>query len=525
MRRREFCFGLGAGVVALVGKHWGRSALASGIPTTVPNVDPRSGYTPTPPGQFLFTDLRHINPGDVGWVLPEGAHVPDTGAADPPVRAIADTQSVARGVRLVAQRATKEGPIQDLPRHLIHDGDLYRSWQLKPNYPPGTDRGVSTTSPAQSLTVRYGESKDGYSWAWRDVSEIPVSDITGIDGITFFVDPHGLESERYKCLYCAKVLSGLPALWAEYEKVHPRHRDVRLRPDYLYCLFGLVSPDGVRWRPIPQHLMIHKSDTDTAVYYDEWLGKYVLYTRLYWLNRRMIARAESDDWRHWTPVDPIIWPSLDEPFSWDVYLNGRTSYPGLPEHHLMFPLFYRRLTQSSEVHLLSSQDGIRWDRVPGGPVLVPGDPGSWDGEFIGAGRHLVPLGKDRIAIPYFGSNLPHKYPQGAGPKEQGTGFASWPKGRLVALTADEEGSFHTFGVQVTGQELRLNARIRRAGEIRVGLDGTKGRSATDCDPIFGDSAAHTIRWRGDPRLSVPPGKTVSLHFRLRAAELFGFEWV
>ena len=40
----------------------------------------------------------------------------------------------------------------------------------------------------------------------------------------------------------------------------------------------------------------------------------------------------------------------------------------------MFPLVYRRDTQTSEIHLYTSMDGVLWDRVPGGPVLQPSDP-------------------------------------------------------------------------------------------------------------------------------------------------------
>ena len=58
-------------------------------------------------------------------------------------------------------------------------------------------------------------------------------------------------------------------LWEQYEQVHPRHRDVRINSNYIYCLFGLVSPDGLHWKRIDEPLLIHKGDTDNTVYYDE----------------------------------------------------------------------------------------------------------------------------------------------------------------------------------------------------------------------------------------------------------------
>ncbi|UCD27460.1 MAG: hypothetical protein JSV03_10075, partial [Planctomycetota bacterium] len=151
-------------------------------------------------------------------------------------------------------------------------------------------------------------------------------------------------------------------------------------------------------------------------------------------------------------------------------------------------------------------------------------PGSWDGEYLIAGKQLLPLGQDRIAIPYTGYPYPHKYPRWPNVLASKTGWAAWPRGRLCALRTDEDGRFNTFPVRVTGHQLRLNLRVRRAGGIRVGLKGVDGRSVTDCDPILGDHLDHTVTWKGDARPGIEPGNSVSLQFRMRAAELFGFEW-
>jgi len=52
-----------------------------------------------------------------------------------------------------------------------------------------------------------------------------------------------------------------------------------------------------------------------------------------------------------------------------------------------------------------------------------------------------------------------------------------------------------------------------------------GRSVADCDPIHGDHANRIVTWKGDATLGVEPGAGVVLSFRMRSAELFGFEWV
>ncbi|MBN1347714.1 MAG: hypothetical protein JXQ73_33815 [Phycisphaerae bacterium] len=527
MRRRDFCSLMGSSLVLSAGRGLRRviAAEGGGTPSWTRDTDPAGGFTVTPPREVIFTDYRHIRPSDLSWQGPDGRSLPVAGPPDPPVQAMARADGLPRGIRLVAQSATKQGPVDNLPGRIIFDDGRYRSWSLRTNYPAGKNLGSYSKAAAQSVTVQYAESKDGHAWTSRDVCEVKVSNVTGIDGDCFFIDPHGPADERYKIVYHALVLSPPAAYWEAYSKLHPRYRDQRLRKDNINCLFALVSPDGQKWKAVAEPLMVHKGDTDNSVYWDEWLGRYVLYTRLYWMDRRMIARAESEDFRHWTPVEPIVAPGLDDPFSYDIYTNGRTCYPGLPGQHLMFPMFYRRYTQTSEIRLLSSIDGIRWQQVPGGAVISPGDPGQWDGEFIGAGKGLVPLGKDHVGIPYFGSTHPHKYPRWPGVIRGSAGWAIWPKGRLSGLVADEEGEFRTFGIEIAGRQLRVNAKVRRAGELRVGLDGVEGRGAGECDPIVGDGLAHPVTWKGRGELGRDEGQTVALHFRLRAGELYGFEWV
>jgi hypothetical protein len=192
----------------------------------------------------------------------------------------------------------------------------------------------------------------------------------------------------------------------------------------------------------------------------------------------------------------------------------------------MFPMVYHRYTQTSDVRLFSSADGICWSEVPGGPVLKPGAVGEWDSEFIHAGKDLVPLGDDRIGIPYHGTSFPHKYPRWKGVLSAGRStWAWWPKGRLCAVVASEEGEFATFPTTPAGRGLTLNVRTQRAGEVRVGLIGVDGRRAEDCDPIFGDHLAAPVHWKGGSDIGVKEGSSVTLHFKLRAAEVFGFEWV
>ena len=486
-----------------------------------------------PDKTILFTDARHICVGDLGWVSPEGGKLELNDPAGEPVEARAALGMMPRGIRFVSQPGSKiydeqiTGPVG---RRIVYDGGIYRSWRLTVKYPPGKDLGCASTSPHLGASMRYSESSDGFHWEEKAQCPIDAAGQTMFDGFTFFIDPKGKPEERYKAVYCSNTpKEGAAAeVYEQFEKLHPRCRDNRMVKDGPSTMFmhALVSPDGIDWHRTPRPLMVHLSDTDTSITYNEWLGRYIMYTRLYPNRRRVIGWAEAEDFFHWSPVQPLIWPGLED-IQNDIYLNAYSTYPGLPEYHLMFPMIYQRYTQRSEIHLYSSPNGLQWNRVPGQAVLEPGTNEDRSYEFMTAGKDLVPLGSDRVAVTYGESRFPHKYPRWpAIRKTRGSrSWAWWPKGRLCAIKADEEGEFWTNPITPAGRQITLNVHTHRAGEVRVEVVGTDGRSIKQCDPIIGDGFSLPVNWQGDVDIGAPEGKSVRLHFKMRAAELFGLEWV
>ncbi len=479
---------------------------------------------PYPQKTILFLDWRHVQCGRLQWYTPDGNALglyPGGAQGE----AYPKPQMIAHGVRLVAQPATKGEPIEGpFPSRIIYENGVYRGWSWR-----GGHQGQ----------LYYMESEDGFDWKEHG-AVFGLSEMTGVRFVSVFgvfKDPNGPPEERYKAVWCGGAASDdvTAALREQFIRVHPRQRNnVMARPGAgINAMYGATSPDGIHdWKFIPEPILIHSGEAETVAYYDEWLDKYVLYSRLYVDDRRVVGRVETSDFRHWPlRMEPVLIPSMEDSFATDIYSQARTEYPGLPQYHLMFPFLYERDTERSIVRLYVSRDGILWDRVPGEPIISPGDPGAWDGEFIWAGGGLVPLGSDRIAIPYGGTRWPHKYPRWGGILgAERNAWASWPKERLSAVVADQQGEFSTFPLLPAGRKLQLNARIRRGGEIRVGLvgpgsvmdimyDATEipGRTADDCDSIFGDSLAHPVHWNGETDIGINDGEAVCLRFKMRAA--------
>jgi hypothetical protein len=478
---------------------------------------------------YLFTDARHIFCGDLGWVSPQGKPVPLIAPPEPPVDVQAHSGWLPQGIHLMAQKAEKTDPLPANVKlgRVIFDQGLYRSWFLNPRYPAGKNYGAYSEDAALSLEICYTESKNGYDWAVPKGSSIDVKGCTGFDAFTFFIDPNGKHEERYKAIYLGvPPKSEWPKLWAEYQKLPAYYRDLRLGPHEMACMYAAVSPDGLTWKSAPGFLMVHKSDTDTTVTYNPDLGRYIMYTRLYKQNRRWVARTVSEDFYHWSPVEPLILPPLDGPLSDDIYTNGYTAYPGEPGYHLLFPMVYHRFTQTSETQLYSSEDGLNWLKVPGGPVVSPGPVGDWDSEYLHTGNDLVPFGPDRVAMRYSATSFPHKYPRWPNVLDaMRTGWVTWEKGRLAAVVAEEEGEFFMPMAIPAGKTLHANVRTRKAGMLRIALHDIPGRSLEDADPILGDHVTAPVHWKGDASIPVEPGRTIVLHVKLRAAELFGLEWI
>lgn len=492
------------------------------------DADAVGGYVKTPPRTYMFTDHRLIRAGDLDWLAPDGSRLPLTEPPGSPVDAHADKKFVSYGCRLVAIPARTdpvEGDPPPAPGMVVPTADGYYSVSFHLIYPEGKDLGSYSVVKPKSFSISAARSKDLYTWEQLGETPLPsVLNQTRLDGFAVFEDTHGSANERFKAVWMARPPEeDIAALWDAYQKLHPRYRDVRIGPDKLTCMYGATSPDGAKWTAIDKPLFTHYSDTDTRVVYNEWLGKYVMYTRLYLLERRMVAIAEAEDFRKWEPVRPLLWPGLEEPLSTDVYTNAYTTYPGMPEVHLMFPMYYHRFDQTSDVRLFSSVDGINWSQVPGGPVLSRDSFGDPAIEFMHVSAPLLPLANDRVGVRYSASYYPHKYPRWKGGLKPGkAGWAWWEKGRLAAVKADEEGEFVTFSLPVMGKQLRINARTPRAGWIKVGHGA---RAIEDCDPIVGDSYSHMVSWNSNTDFGVEPGNNVSIRFHLRKAELFGFEWV
>jgi hypothetical protein len=381
--------------------------------------------------------------------------------------------------------------------------------------------------------MAYAESTDGVNWVKPRIGTIHFkgsSDnnlVYGLDlslgrgahGGTVFKDPNAPSDERYKLVHTG-------------------------REDSRWCVFGAVSPDGLRWKALERPLIAdYVSDTQTVMRFDLEKGRYVGYFRGWkggylgqWHGRRTIAYAESDRFESWPEPRTIVAPDVNDHPDTDIYTNACTRWPGAADAHLMFPAFYQRASDVLEVHLMTSRDGLHWERPTRQPIIPDGEPGShWEGGVY-AGCGLVSTQPGEWSLPigprWYTHNQAH-FPEMLPSIPPDHGYlcrAIWRQDGFTSLEAQTEGRCTTVPITFTGQHLQINAWTRFAGQIRVELAEASGEtiaahSFEDCDPISGDALKHTVTWRGKSDLSTWAGKPMRLRFWLRRARLHAIQFV
>jgi hypothetical protein len=494
-----------------------------------------------PSNIVYFHDWRYVNTGDHAWLGPKDETVPMMAPGKVPAMRY-EYREMPLGIHLEAQPARKTDWVlhakttkdMGLPGgSLIKEDGVYRLWTeswLMEHYEQRT--------VGHYNALRYWESDDGIRWKAPRVGGksrlaqhyrnlVFGADLTpkqGYHGGNVFLDSSAPKSERYKCFHLGLINR---KQYAAYLRKRPRDgdpyamRELETR-EQTHSLFGAASPDGYRWKALPETILGMFSDTANVCEYDPALKKYVAYVRTWLFHRRGIGRTVTDDFRCFPLPEEIFWPDASQAPHNTWYASGKTAMPGAPDYHVMFPLRWSLPTDRFEFHLAASPDNVVWGHVPGGAVCEPGPPGSWDGGVVNATKDLVEWGKDRIAVLYCGSPIPHKYPRR--PPFAGLAWAWWPKGRLVALRCPLEGSFSLWPLLFKGRSVHLNFRTKMTGTAQVEAlaDGKPlaGRTFADSDPLTGDHLDQVVSWHGETDLGHKEGEAVELRVRLRNADLF-----
>jgi hypothetical protein len=438
----------------------------------------------------------------------------------------------AENVRLRLQPPRKTGEETLIPEHpwenatlnwfcVLSDAGKHRMWYECYD--------LDGWFAADDTSFCYAESKDGIRWLkpklglfqygaskennilFRQIGEGTAR--SRLHGTGVFIDPTAPKESRYRAV-SQGLFQGLGK---------PPHR-----------VAGMYSADGLRWTRYAQPICLDAADSQYSGFWDSRLKKYVLVGRVSGRGRAL-GRSESADFFRFDPLKLVLQSDPQDPPDTDLYNPAALIYPYAPNVYFMFPSLYDHRSDTLDIRLAVSRDGVRWTWPERGtPYIARGGPGTWDSGSLYMGQGIIPAGKD-LFLYYSGSPLRHnnselenlKKPQ----NRRKYSRVVTRRDRFVGADADQKGGyFITFPLLFSGKELRLNVAVREGGRVRVGLLDEQGRTVAghameDCRPITDDDTDVQVRWQAGADLSARAGEWTRLRVEMKNARLYGFQFI
>lgn len=437
---------------------------------------------------------------------------------------------------------------------VFRDGDIYRmyykGWHI------GFDEAQKKIRPAASAMC-YAESTDGIHWRKPSLGLIEFkgskdNNIVLADGT----------------MAGMKIIGGLMAVIKD--------ENPAASPDARYKAFsvsvhpkkGMVpfkSADGLNWKMMVDKPVITAGafDNQNVGFWSPAEGKYRAYWRWFAhgdnntatanpIGVRAIRTATSHDFLNWEPGTDVTY--VDSPEE-ALYTTPIIPYARAPHILIGFPMRYieRDVPASQEVlpepeHralrksinprygtaiteglFMASRDGSkfkRWNEA----FVRPGieRPGTWN---YGQQALSWPPVETKSALAGAPDELSFYAPESywTGNSSEVRRYTLRLDGFVSVQAPMVGGELVTKPVRFTGKQLSLNFSSSAGGEVRVEIQDEAGFplpgfSLNDCPPIFGDTVARTVTWKGGSDVSALAGKSVRLRFFLKDADLFSFQF-
>lgn len=473
----------------------------------------------------------------------------------------------AKGVTLEVHPPRKTGEWTIKPEHpwerggvgpysnVLHDGQTYHFW-----YHVMDD--VQWDQGHTNGCVCYARSRDGIHWEkpalglvayrgdWSNniVAGHGAAGVTiGQDGGMVFLDPNGGAEQRFR----------------------------------MACRFGafgkgvhiLSSPDGIHWRATHTNIVSyreeakrHHLDSQNIVFWDDRLGKYVVYGRRNLfadgVQGRGVARAESARLGEFSAVQDmavVIGPEPGDPWV-DYYSSSALKYPWAQDAYYMFPQAYfhylggempefpkRTPINAGPLHtqFAASRDGLTWNRYDRRPFVPLGMRGEFDWASARMVHGLVPDTSGREMFMYYrASDWLHGWDRNPDNKrlltQAGLGadkniavisrVVLRRDGFISVYAPRAGGEFTTEPLWFRGGSLLLNVDTSAEGTVRVAMldaEGApiEGLSLKDCDFIHtANEVSRAVKWKGDADVSRFAGQPIRLRFALKNSHIYAFQF-
>ena len=458
-----------------------------------------SGLHPIPPSQYLVLDDRIIE-GVVGAKLTLG--------------------EVTKHPQnpLFGEDKPWEPRFDNVYANVIYDPEdrLYKCW-----YNPFIiDERVTHTPPekrhpefcnymdvkpnTREMGLCYACSEDGIHWEKPDLGLVAFNGnrhnnilMRRVNGAGVFKDGREIDpARRYKMFFC-----GEPQMTVAF------------------------SSDGLRWGeplPIPQ---IEAHGTHPNAFWAETLGTYVGITRQHDRNIRLVTRAESPDFVHWTPDESIL-----EGPSRRLQMHDMIVFPTCGIYiGLLGMMVYPEdsdIDVKQHVELAWSPDTVQWHRIQEGVPFM----GHTPSETESYGETPYDWGTIFPSAPIFFDDEIRIY-YGAGDGY----FFNWRNGYLALATLRPDGwagyeptatdipaVITTQPLTFHGTSVGTTADVSDGGSVRVAILDEVGNQIVMSQPIHSTVTNFQVQWEPNQDLANLRNKEIRLRFQLHNAKLYAF---
>ena len=382
----------------------------------------------------------------------------------------------------------------------------------------------------------YATSADGIAW---EKPELGLFEFEGskqnnivarglLAGV--FADPHDSPERRYKLISRGRSPWGFTSVNCGGARF--RYYQGKLDTWNYHGLDGAHSPDGMHWTLYDEPIMPWYSDTQNVAFWDDRLERYVAFVR--WnehlhvdeggrqvgsFDYRAIARSESVDFANFPAPEKILEPDFSlvedaDQSGGGLYNTAAIKYPLAADAYLIFTSAYHHTSDTLDIQLAVSRDGIHFDR--------------WFEPFVRLG--VTGAAGDELFFYYTGMSsrhdldFDHDEPPCAGRlRVRLDGF--------VSQDADaEESSLTTVPFVLEGDRLQLNMDASSRGWLNVEVLDASGHtlwgySKAEADRLMFNDIAQAVTWNGDGDLSSLRGRNVRLRFIGQSAKLYAFQFV
>ena len=416
----------------------------------------------------------------------------------------------------------------------------YHAWQI----PTGIE-------PGGPLTIAYFESRDGIHW---DRPSLGLCEFNGSKDNNILLDQFG---EGGRCHDFSPFIDTNPAA-----KPEARYKATGAAFDTSKGIWAYQSADGIHWTPMTAAPVFTKGafDSQNVAFWSDTERKYVMYYRVFsqagFTGTRLINRAVSDDFLHWTDEGTIIFPDGEGPQPLaQFYVNQVKPYERAPHLYIGFPARYVDHGLTASTPLLPEWD-LREKRMA---ISRRYGTAVTDSIYITSrdGRHfrqsndvfLPPGLRIRHNWSYGDNYIAWHVVETASTKDDAprelsiyatesyfTGRQS--RLRRYSLRIDGFSSIHAKSIQgefttkpitFTGKELSLNVATSAAGTVQVEIQSPDGNpipgyTLADCDLIYGDSLDRRVSWKGNSLVESLSGRPVLIRFVMRESDLYSLKF-